>query len=68
MQLSETIEGVYVSAYFKSQTFIYLHSLSATGSVSWNPDVQNTQFEPYSHFRKFQGLVTNFQRRYMSKI
>ena len=27
MRLSETIEGVYVSAYFKSQTFIYLYSL-----------------------------------------
>ena len=34
---------------------------SATGSISWNPDVQNTQFEPYSHFRQFQDLVTNLQ-------
>ena len=27
MRLSETIEGVYVSPYFQSQTFIYLYSL-----------------------------------------
>ena len=35
---------------------------SATESKSWNPDMQNTQFEPYSHFRQFQGLVTNLQK------
>ena len=124
MNLLEYIEGVYVSAYFKSQTFlsfflsatwfqswvpnakrhntpqfrafshfhqsitqnifllclwnlkrqqrgfVSLHisnlrplSISilflATGSISWNPDMQNTQFEPYSYFHQFQDLVTN---------
>ena len=51
MQISETIEGVYVSAYFKSQTIISFF-LSAVWFQSWVPDAKphnTSQFRAFSH-------------------
>ena len=57
MNLLESIEGVYVSAYFKSQTLISFF-LSATWFQSWVPDTKPHNTPQFRAFFSF-SLVHN---------